>query len=163
MTTTCRPLVGGVQAFAMTLLGLLGGFSRLTGAASLVKCEMVCPYLHYRVGVQWGIWWWLLLRFLVDVATTVANEFVWVAPDAPRRVSLRQVLAYALLERGVRPFLQTLVTVAIMTGTWHYCNVVYWDTAPWLARATLWGSLRDVFGICAAGGNAELWGYECIP
>ena len=125
VTTTCRPDRAALLAFVATLLPLVEGFYRVTHPDSGIKCELVNNYLYYRIAVALGLWWWLLARIAVDIATTIANEFVWVTPDAPRSAaSLWQVLLYATLERGVRPFVETLCVVTALTTCWHYLHAI---------------------------------------
>ena len=183
----CHPSQQGVAGIVMCLVMLVVGFGRTTGLDSGITCEQIHLYFFYKIAIHLGLWWKGLLLCACDLVTTITNACKRPPDDEPTRRGdppgilsdanaggadlsdggsqcrrWMRLLGYFALERGMRPFVETLITSIAMCTIFHFGSAFYWRTASWYAVQTYWGSLKDVFGFCGIGGLGDAWGYECI-
>ena len=117
----------------------------------------------YRVGVGIGLWWSFIAVDLFDLSAVLFDALLHRRPLHSEH-TLPRLLGYAIFDRGLRAFAETLLAAIVLCICFWYACLGYWRVdMSHAAQMYLWGFVKDVFGYCAASGYKEAWGLDCLP
>jgi len=147
-----------------TATAFLWGFFSSVSWNAKITCEMQVFYLYYRVAIFVGLWMPFVLRETLVVLSSIFKIITWGAGTDEDRKQQRSDIVKLLIGSCVGFSDTMIVAILLNTTFWLGCNT-FWEpsTMMYAIEYYLWGFIKDFFGICAASGYMDVYGWECLP
>ena len=155
------------SAFVSALITFITAFHTASSWASQITCEMQVFYLYYRIGIMFGVWLPFGIREVADLFSTFLLPLVPVTSEGNKHTRTTDQVARHLLSYGwgvCGRFVETLGCSIFMNFVfWFSCNIFWAADFNYAIKYYLWGFINDVFGVCAASGYKDVYGWSCLP